>query len=223
MTIKDAGDELKVEDFFWRKFLAALLVFSFSQRLTFQPREELSFPQSCAAGEDFKKATASHRYAHSRVSPKFLLSFSSWDTLPENSLQRCPCQQVGKLNQKRIRGRLRLYQLALLLLFLLWHLFTLISLRHSIYPPPAPLLPPPSLLPASDNVTFCQSAGNHATVAAGSSVAATEIDSNKCRERKSERGREIRRREEEEKTRAKGERKERRRRREKKENGEQDS
>ncbi|KAI9515252.1 hypothetical protein NQZ68_026994 [Dissostichus eleginoides] len=35
----------------------------------------------------------------------------------------------------------------------------------------------------SDNVTFCQSAGNHATDAAGSSVAATEIDSNKCRER----------------------------------------
>lgn len=37
-------------------------------------------------------------------------------------------------------------------------------------------------------MTFCQSAGNHATVAAGSSVAATEIDSNKCRERKSEKG-----------------------------------
>ena len=33
-------------------------------------------------------------------------------------------------------------------------------------------------------MTFCQSAGNHATVAAGSAVAATEIDSNKCRERK---------------------------------------
>ena len=33
-------------------------------------------------------------------------------------------------------------------------------------------------------MTFCQSAGNHATVAAGFSVAATEIDSNKCRERK---------------------------------------
>lgn len=56
-------------------------------------------------------------------------------------------------------------------------------------------------------MTFCQSAGNHATVAAGSSVAATEIDSNKCRERKSKRGREIQRREEEEeKKRAKGER-----------------
>lgn len=68
-------------------------------------------------------------------------------------------------------------------------------------------------------MTFCQSAGNHATVAAGSSVSATEIDSNKCRERKSERGREIRRREEEEKTRAKGERKERRRRRGKKKTG----
>lgn len=35
--------------------------------------------------------------------------------------------------------------------------------------------------PASDNVTFCQSAGKHAAVAAGCTVAATEIDSNKCR------------------------------------------
>lgn len=57
-------------------------------------------------------------------------------------------------------------------------------LHHFIHPPPLP--PPFSFFfkPASDNVTFCQSAGNHATVAAGSAVAATEIDSNKCRERK---------------------------------------
>lgn len=33
-------------------------------------------------------------------------------------------------------------------------------------------------------MTFCQSAGNHATVTTGSSRAATEIDSNKCRQRK---------------------------------------
>lgn len=33
-------------------------------------------------------------------------------------------------------------------------------------------------------MTFCQRAGKHAAVAAGSTVAATEIDSNKCRERK---------------------------------------
>lgn len=33
-------------------------------------------------------------------------------------------------------------------------------------------------------MTFCQSAGKHAAVAAGSTVAATEIDSNKCGERK---------------------------------------
>lgn len=77
-----------------------------------------------------------------------------------------------------------------------------VSLLPPPPPPPAPAhfaLPPslcpsssrsssspslPPFLPASDNVTFCQSAGNHATVAAGSSVAATEIDSNKCRERK---------------------------------------
>lgn len=56
-------------------------------------------------------------------------------------------------------------------------------------------------------MTFCQSAGNHATVAAGSSVAATEIDSNKCRERKRKRTRERTREGEEEKKRAKGERK----------------
>lgn len=74
MTIKDAGDELKVEDFFWRKFLAAFLVFSSSQSLTFQPREELSFPQRCAAGEDFKKATASHTDMHTCG---FLLNSSS--------------------------------------------------------------------------------------------------------------------------------------------------
>lgn len=57
----------------------------------------------------------------------------------------------------------------------------------SCSPPPSPsiifvLLFPPA---ASDNVTFCQSAGEHAAVAAGPTVAATEIDSNKCRERKS--------------------------------------
>lgn len=72
-------------------------------------------------------------------------------------------------------------------------------------------------------MTFCQSAGNHATVAAGSSVAATEIDSNKCRERKSERGREIRRRggggEDEGQRGEKGEEEK----EGKKENGEQDS
>lgn len=43
--------------------------------------------------------------------------------------------------------------------------------------------------PASDNVTFCQSAGEHAAVAAGSAVAATEIDSNKCRRGRAGRGR----------------------------------
>lgn len=43
---------------------------------------------------------------------------------------------------------------------------------------------PPPFVAASDNVTFCQSAGKHATVAAGSTVAATEIDSNECGERK---------------------------------------
>ncbi|CAB1427008.1 unnamed protein product [Pleuronectes platessa] len=78
-----------------------------------------------------------------------------------------------------------------------------------------------SFLPASDNVTFCQSAGKHATVAAGSSVAATEIDSNKCGERKRKGGGRSRRREREEKKRAKGERKERRGK--KKEKEEQDS
>lgn len=140
MTIKDAGDELKVEDFFWRKFLAALLVFFLFPRvsLSSQERNYLS-PRGARLVKTLKRLLL-----HTDIPPKFLLSFSSWDTLPESSLLRCPCQQVGKLNQKRIRGRLRLYQLALLLLFLLWHLFTLISLRHSIYPPPpAPLLPSP--------------------------------------------------------------------------------
>ena len=51
-------------------------------------------------------------------------------------------------------------------------------------------------------MTFCQNAGNHATVAAGSTVAATEIDSNKCSERKRKGERERKRR------RAKGEKKE---------------
>lgn len=56
-------------------------------------------------------------------------------------------------------------------------------------------------------MTFCQSAENHATVAAGSSVAATEIDSNKYRERK-RKGGEIGQKEgEEEEETAKGERK----------------
>lgn len=56
-------------------------------------------------------------------------------------------------------------------------------------------------------MTFCQSAENHATVAAGSSVAATEIDSNKYRERKRKRGRIGRKEGEEEEKTAKGERK----------------
>lgn len=56
-------------------------------------------------------------------------------------------------------------------------------------------------------MTFCQSAENHATVAAGSSVAATEIDSNKYRERRRKGGRVGRKEGEEEEKTAKGERK----------------
>ena len=104
--------------------------------------------------------------------------------------------------------------LLLYLILLLRHLLDSIPLHHSVNPPPPPLLllfstsPSSAFLPASDNVTFCQSAGKHATVAAGSSVAATEIDSNKCGERKRKGGGRARRREREEKKRAKGERKE---------------
>lgn len=61
-------------------------------------------------------------------------------------------------------------------MFLLWHMLTSITSILLVLPPP--------FVAASDNVTFCQSAGKHATVAAGSTVAATEIDSNKWEERK---------------------------------------
>ncbi len=73
--------------------------------------------------------------------------------------------------------------------FLLWHLLSL----HLSTPPPIFL--PPSLHPShppltEDDVTFCQTARDHATVTVGCSVY-TEIESNKSyeRERESERRR----------------------------------
>lgn len=73
MTIKDAGDELKVEDFFWRKFLAAFLVFLFPRdSLSSQERNYLS-PRGARLVKTLKRLLL-HTDMHTRG---FLLNSSS--------------------------------------------------------------------------------------------------------------------------------------------------
>lgn len=112
----------------------------------------------------------------------WMLSNESWDTCVHLTSD---CSGQGALCTSAPG---HLWTAVSCLSFLLWHPLSL----HLSTPPP--LFLPPSLHPShppltEDDVTFCQTARDHATVTVGCSVY-TEIESNKSHERERERKKE---------------------------------